>query len=269
MGVARHGFALWAQSATKLWTVLVPAFGAVQLIGVLMITSAVPAGSFVRGNTIYIAGTSDAGLVRAGVVLLILIALVSVFASGVSLRMFAAAEAGESESASGAARFGFARYGSLLWLSLLFAVCIAAGSVLLILPGIYLVVAFSAALPVLVIEDRRGGKALTRARELVKGRWWATLGAILPSIALFVGAELIVGAAVDVNGTVTNLALTQGVANLVLEVLLTPILTATTIAVYADLRARKEGGRVLDLTQPPAVEGGPSAPASPGDIWLS
>jgi hypothetical protein len=267
MGVAGRGFALWAQNATKLWTVLVPAFGAVQLLGVLMIDSAVPSGSFVINNTIVVNWASTAGVVRAHAFVVILVALVSVFAAGVGLRIFASAAAGESESASDAARFGLARYGSLFWVSLLYGICIAAGTLLLVLPGIYLLVAFAAALPVLAVEDVRGGKALSRSRELVRGRWWATFAAFLPCIALFVGGYLIIGAAIHVNGSVANLTLTQGVAQLVLEVLLTPILTATTVAIYADLRARKEPGQLLDLSEPSPAAAVASAPAAQGENW--
>ncbi|HLW96186.1 MAG TPA: hypothetical protein VKS25_12475 [Solirubrobacteraceae bacterium] len=269
MGVAGRGFALWAQNATKLWTVLVPAFGAVQLLGVLMIDSAVPSGSFVINNTIVVNGASTAGIVRTEVVVIILIVLVSVFATGVALRIFASAAAGESESASAATHFGIARYGSLFWVSVLYGICIAAGSVLLVAPGIYVLVAFAVALPVLAIEDVRGGKALSRSRELVSGRWWATLAAFLPSIGLCVGGYLIIGAAIHVNGTVANLTLTRGVAQLVLEVLLTPILTATTVAIYADLRARKEPGALLDLSEPVAAAAVASspAPAAQGESW--
>jgi len=269
LGVAGRGFALWAQNATKLWTVLVPAFGAVQLLGVLMIDSSVPSGSFVINNTIVVNGTSTAGVVRAHVFVAILVALVSVFATGVGLRIFASAAAGESESASDAARFGLARYGSLFWISLLYAICIAAGSILLVAPGIYILVAFAVALPVFVVENLRGGKALSRSRELVSGRWWATFAALLPCIALIFGGLLIIGAAIHVNGSVADLTLTQGVAQLVLDVLLTPILTATTVAIYADLRARQEPGQLLDLSEPVAAAAvaPASAPAAQGEPW--
>ena len=47
-------------------------------------------------------------------------------------------------------------------------------SLLCIVPGIYLFVAFAVALPVLMSEGERGRKALGRSRALVRGRWWKT-----------------------------------------------------------------------------------------------
>jgi hypothetical protein len=270
LGVSGRGFALWAHNATKLWTVLVPAYGIAQLIGVWMVVSTAPSNSVVVGGKIIVPyGSSTSGLVRVDVLRIVLLSLVGVFGTGVALRIFAEAAAGGSEKASDAARFALSRYGSLLWVSILCFVCMLAGTVVLILPGIYALVVLSVALPVLVIEGAGGGKALRRSSELSKGRWWATLGALLPSIALLVAGSLIVETSLDVSGSVANLSLTQAVAQLVVEVLLAPILTATTIAIYADLRARKEPGAVLDLSEPPASAAGPPAPAAQGDIWWS
>lgn len=268
MGVAARGFALWAHSATRLWTVLVPVFGVAQLIGFGMIVSAAPAGSFVIDNAIFVPSGSTSALVRAHVLLFILIALVGVYAVGAALRIFGAAVVGESATASDAARFGLSRYGSLLWVSILVGVCTAGASVLLILPGIYVLVAFSAALPVVVLEDARGGKALMRSRQLVKGRWWATLGALLPCIALLVFGDVVVAAAIHVSGSVANLSFTQGVAQLVLEVLLTPILTATTVAIYEDLRAREQA-RGVAVPSEPVASGAAVAvePAAQAERW--
>jgi hypothetical protein len=272
MGVAVRGFSLWAHSATKLWTVLVPLFGATLLIGVLMIDSAAPAGSVAVDGKIVVFGGSTGGLVRVAVLRFILLGLVGVLSTGVGLRVFAEASAGRSETASDAVRFALGRYGSLLWVSILYTVFLLAGGAALILPGIYLLVAFAVALPAFACEGERGGAALRRSRDLVRGRWWATLGTLLPSTLLVVLGGVIVETALNVSGTVASLALTQGVAQLVVAVLLTPILTATTIAIYDDLHARSEAaaGTILDLSEPLEGQAGAAvsaAPAAQGEAW--
>ena len=268
MGVATRGFALWAQSATKLWTVLVPVFGITQLIGVWMIVSTAPSGSVVLNGTIYLPpGSSTAGLVRVSVLRIVLTALVGVFSTGVGLRIFSEAAAGRSEKATDAARFALSRYGSLLWISILYAIFLSAGVFAVVLPGIYVLVACAAALPVFVIEGVRGGAALRRSRTLVKGRWWATLAALLPSIVLVVVGSLIVETALDVSGSVLNLALTQGVAQLVVEVLLTPVVAAASIAIYADLCARKQTGQPLEAAEAPASAAVSAEPTAQGERW--
>jgi hypothetical protein len=267
MGVAVRGFALWAHSATKLWTVLVPLFGVTLLIGVLMIDSAAPAGSVAVDGKIVVFGGSTSGLVRVAVLRLILLALVGVASTGVGLRIFGEASAGRSEKASDAVRFALGRYGPLLWVSILYTVFLLAGSVALILPGIYVLVAFSVALPALACDGVRGGAALRRSRELISGRWWATLGAMVPSAVLLVVGAVVVETALNVSGTVANLALTQSVAQLVVAVLLSPIVTATTIAIYDDLCARKDTARVLDLSEAPPSGTVSSAPAAQGEAW--
>jgi hypothetical protein len=268
MGVAVRGFALWAHSATKLWTVLVPLFGVTLLIGVLMIDSAAPAGSAAFDGRILVPpGSSTGPLVRVAVLRVVLLALVGIFSTGVGLRIFAEASAGRSESASGAVRFALSRYGSLLWISIIYAVFLAAGGLALLVGAIYVVVLFVAALPAFACEGLRGGAALRRSRELISGRWWATLGAMVPSAVLLVVGAVVVETALNVSGTVANLALTQSVAQLVVAVLLSPIVTATTIAIYDDLCARKDTARVLDLSEAPPSGTVSSAPAAQGEAW--
>jgi hypothetical protein len=58
------------------------------------------------------------------------------------------------------------------------------GILALVVPGIYLIVAWSLALPAMVIEHRFGMTALRRSRQLVAGVWWNTLGIILVAALL-------------------------------------------------------------------------------------
>ncbi|MBF6560046.1 MAG: hypothetical protein IVW56_07135 [Candidatus Binataceae bacterium] len=58
------------------------------------------------------------------------------------------------------------------------------GLIALVVPGIYLIVAWSLVLPVTVIEHRFGVTALRRSRQLVTGEWWDTLGIILVAALL-------------------------------------------------------------------------------------
>ena len=64
-------------------------------------------------------------------------------------------------------RFGLRRFGSVLWVSLLAGLGIVVGLLLLSCPAIYLAVAWSVAVPVLLGENLRGrggAEALARAR---------------------------------------------------------------------------------------------------------
>jgi len=144
---------------------------------------------------------------------------------------------------------GFARdrLGSLLWLTLLATLIIILGFVALIVPGIYLGLAFNLAAPVLLFEGLRGRKALGRALRLIRHRWWPTFGAIFLGFLLagvvagvvggLFGVLVFTSAGDSVFGAV---ALNQVGAALG-AVLATPFQAAVTAVIYFDLRVRKEG----------------------------
>ena len=61
-------------------------------------------------------------------------------------------------------RFGVSRLRSLVWLALLSGVLTALATLALLVPGIYLYGAWAVAVPALLLEDKRGRKALGRSR---------------------------------------------------------------------------------------------------------
>ena len=265
-GVVRRGFGLWAENATTLWGVLVPLALASQLVCVVAIVATAPRGSKVIDGTIEVPTGAATGAIGAAHLLgFALTALLGVLAAGVALGIFSEAAAGSRSSGRSALRFAWSRIGALMWLGLLYAAVVAGGSLLAVLPGIYIAIACTAAYPVLFAEDKRGLGALARARELSKGRWWATLGAMAPSWLLAGGGALLVTFTLRVNGSVASYALTQAFGGFVISVLLVPIATAASVAVYRDLRAHRE--HVPRIAPAPAAVA--AAPPPSGDIWWS
>ena len=268
-GVIRRGFAIWAEGATTLWAVLLPLALVSQLVGVLLTVATAPHGSTVLNGTIYVPAGSSTGAIRtAHIVGLALAALIGVLGAGVALRVFTAAASGSRPAGREALGFAWARFGGLLWLSILYAAVVVGGSILLVLPGIYIAVACTAVFPVLALEDKRGFDALRRARDLSKDRWWATLGAILPAWVLVVGGGVLVSSVLRGSGSISGYALTQALGGLVIQVLLVPLGTAASVAVYFELRARHEPLPTLARSVSVATPT-PGADASGGDIWWS
>jgi hypothetical protein len=67
----------------------------------------------------------------------------------------------------------------LLWTHVAFFIALIIGFILLVIPGIYLSVALSI-LPVVRLVERQGIlEAMSRARRLISGFWWFTLGLII------------------------------------------------------------------------------------------
>ena len=66
-------------------------------------------------------------------------------------------------------QFAASRIGPLLWLAILAEVLLTIAFILLVIPGIYLLVCWTLALPVLMFEGIGGYGALRRSRELIGG----------------------------------------------------------------------------------------------------
>jgi hypothetical protein len=119
---------------------------------------------------------------------------------------------------------------------LLYAVAVAVGFVLLIIPGIWLSVRWYFGAQAVAAEGRRVGAAFTRSEQLVKGSWWRVLG-ILLLVGLIAGIPIaIVSAGVDQIGS--------GPLYVTARVIVTTVqLSITAIAgtlLFFDLRVRKE-----------------------------
>ncbi len=75
-----------------------------------------------------------------------------------------------------ALKLGWSKTLSLLWVDLLTRLAITGGSFLFIIPGIIFSVWFKFADYVLVVENLKGPKALSKSKFLVQGYWWNVFG---------------------------------------------------------------------------------------------
>jgi hypothetical protein len=66
------------------------------------------------------------------------------------------------------------------------------GSIMLIIPGIWLGVALMLMTYVFVIEQRRGIDALRQSKDYIRGYWWAVLGRVLLLGLIFLVATIII-----------------------------------------------------------------------------
>lgn len=183
----------------------------------------------------------------------------------------------QEELAAGAAlRQAFASILSILWVVLLISLAVALGVLACVLPGIWLGIAFSVAVPVVVVEGVRGSKALARSYDLIKGRWWATLGRFAVAALVMFAATFVITAIVGVGGgTVGSTRIEAGSAsfgNVVLQgilqyaanIVVLPFWAAVAVVVYFDLRVRKEsfdpnrpaGGPLPQTPTPPPAPTG-------------
>jgi hypothetical protein len=241
------------------------------VIAVLGFASALPEGSRVRNGMIEFPITqSDTGFVVFVLIFAVIAWLATFLATGAGVKAVAEAYVGRKPTVGGSYSYVARRLHSVMWVVLLFAIIVGLGTVLLVIPGIYLAVALSLAVPALVVEGTKGTKALRRSHGLVKGRWWATFGALLLGFILipvviqyaftFV-LQLGLGA-VEMTSTTAVLALSQAVGTLG-QIIATPIQIAVLTIIYFDLRVRKEAFDLQLLTD--RIGSGPAELQGSGD----
>ncbi len=211
-------------------------------------------------------------------VILVLAGLTYLLATGACFRAIAQAYIGEPTDWKASLRFALRRAPALLWLSILYGIGLTFGFLALIIPGIYLAVAWAVSFPALLVEDVRGRRALARSFRLVRGSWWRTfsilfigylLAAVVASMVQFAIA-LPVFVVVDEESAVAVVLTT--LSSIAGQAISTPLTVAIAALVYFDLRVRKEGFDLELLAERMGVERGAAgegaAPVAPAARFL-
>jgi hypothetical protein len=222
----------------------------------------------------------DASVRLAGSVIVLVLGLIAgrlavgACTRGISDAYLGGERADARTSLAVALRAGF----SLIWLEVLAIPAIAIGLVFCIVPGVWLWTSWVVATPALLVEGVRGRHALARSFELVKPRFWPTLGlAILAALLTAVLASsfsfLLVGVVFATHDTgSTGFIISSGVIGMLSSLVTTPFVAAAYVLLYYDLRVRREGLDIqLVLAQldsgatasPPPQWGAPPPPAPP------
>ncbi len=175
--------------------------------------------------------------VTTSIILAVLGWIATALASGATIVVVADAYLGRSTAWQDALRRTVIHLGPLLLGSLLFALGVVAGFLMLIVPGIILAVGWGVFGPAVVIENLRGSAALGRSWRLTRGRRWPVLGALLVVfIIVTVISSVIASALTDSDDyTVYDVLVNVGINGLT-----APLTAATAGVLYIELRARNE-----------------------------
>lgn len=127
-------------------------------------------------------GLAIAATLGALVVIAATITLGDIFFTGIVAAIVGARRAGIGHELAEVTRS--LRYGRLLGVDILFALALAVGFLLLIVPGVLAFGWFALAAPVVEIEDRRVLDSFRRSRRLVRGNFWRVMALLAPVILL-------------------------------------------------------------------------------------
>jgi hypothetical protein len=256
---------LYSRNAVTMWKMVGVVVVPLAVLQILVLAASLPSGAFVHDGTLYTsAGTLSApalGTLAQSVLGLLAILVVN----GALALCLVDSYVGHPLSWSRSLQAAFSRLGALLWLAIIFAIAIVIAFILIILPGIWLSVAWALAVPALMVEGIGAVAALRRSFRLVRHRWWATFGALfVATIMLFVVlflVGLIFGA---LSGSSLGLYLVMhGLSTVVSALIAYPFIGAVVAVIYIDLRVRKEA---LDLELLAGSSGSNATAGSPSAV---
>ena len=235
--------------------VLIPA----ALVDFIVQTSSLPDGAQIIDGKLAVPGSDSGTFIAGSLIATIVMWIATLIATGALYRAVAQTYIGAEADWRESLRFGAKRFHRLLWLSLIYAVIVTLGFIALIVPGVWMMVAFSCATPVLMAEGIGGWAALKRSAFLVKGRWLVVLGVLIVSgLLAAIVAGVIVGIIlgfVHVTSPVGYVALDTGLTALI-TVITTPFTVAAATVMYFDLRVRKEGFDIELLAREAGIDAG-------------
>ncbi len=252
------GIKIYTRNAKTLFFLVALVVIPVQVIGVLIIMSTIPDEIPTVSQNPFdlnsdVAAALDFGL--GDLVVLVLGFVSTAIVTAACFKAVADAYLGGSADWRSSLRFTLRHGLPLLWVTLLTVLGTLVGFVLCILPGIWLGIVWSVAIPVLLTEETRGTKALGRSFDLVQSRFWPASGVIIVSylIELVLNAAIGGGIAVllftDVGRNIVLMTVLSGIAGTIAAILATPFRAAVTAVLYFDLRVRKEGFDLQLLAQ--------------------
>jgi hypothetical protein len=137
---------------------------------------------------------------------------------------------------------------------------LAVGITITVVLAIYVSLRLNLWMAVMFSENRDGAAALKRSWQLVENHWWRVTGIVfvsgiviwILSVAVGAIAGVIVGF-MSVRGTTPELLLHRiqliGAVGAVVRLLSMPLLTAVWLAIYYDLKLRREGADLAERTE--------------------
>ena len=178
---------------------------------------------------------------------------VNAIAQGALIHAALEAYRGRTVSIPAALRGALPHVLPLVAINILLALGVGLGFVLLIIPGLFLAVKWSASVPARVSEGRGIIESFKRSWSLTEGAWWPVFGFIVLLaigsfiLSLVVSLPLRVLAADDPAGA--GLGVGAVIARLIVSTVQTVFGATAIAAIYYGLRQTKEGGDTAALEE--------------------
>jgi uncharacterized membrane protein len=176
--------------------------------------------------------------------------VLNLVASGATVFIVSESYLGRPISAREALERATPYIGRILVCSLLLALVVGLGFLMLVIPGIMLAVGLALAIPAVVLEPRSSASAaLSRSWELTRGARWRIFGLgvtllvllYIPVLAITGLLALLVSPGQAVIGSASILMMAVLAVSGIVQMFIYPLFYCVLTVTYYDLRVRKEG----------------------------
>ncbi len=250
-GTINAAFELYRRQAKGAWATVTLIVVPSQVIVWLLIKASLSSNAFARNGTVY---TSSTAVPTVAITLLGFLS--AVLTIGALSRLLVEEYTGHPATWQDSLGYASTHLVPLVILAVVSWVLLVIAYILLIVPGIFLTVAWCAAVTVLMYEGTTPLQALRRSRELVRGHWWMTFGALLVGLVIVVGISFLVGlilGGATSSSSVSVVLLLSGISRAVAAILAYPLVAGIAVVLYVNLRSAKEGSSHPGLDPDPLV----------------
>jgi hypothetical protein len=136
---------------------------------------------------------------------------------------------------------GFARIVPVVVIAILFTIGLTVGFALVIIPGVFLLVAWAVVIPAAVVERSGIFGAFSRSWHLTKGYRWPVLGVLLILLVILIGLKMLIAVFAGIVVLATDSLFLVIVTNYVISAISGALMSVAVAVLYHDLRVAKEG----------------------------
>ena len=142
---------------------------------------------------------------------------------------------------------GVSRILPVVVIAILFSIAFGIGFALLIIPGVFVMVVWSVAIPASVVERPGIFGAFSRSWNLTKGYRWPVLGILLVLLLILIAFTMVTAMVGGLAYFATDMLLLPVLVNYVISAISGAIMSVVIAVLYHDLRVAKEGVSTAQL----------------------
>lgn len=197
-------------------------------------------------------GNIAAGMFGATMLFSVFSLVISALVQGALTRATVSAEQGVKVSIGESLSAALRVVAPLIGLTILWALAVGVGFLLLVIPGVVFITMWAVAVPALVVERTSIFKAFGRSAELTKGSRWKVFGLLLMVLVIYWLLSLViglVGLSTFNAASAGQLTLTNTIGAVVAGTIFNMLWGTLQPSLYVELRKAKEGGSNEDLAE--------------------